>query len=197
MRRAVLRTLSAGAVSGLAVLLLYVAESWGDGQEGFVVSEPNRYEGDLVFVDAAQDYSRNHPDSGGRWVDWERDVWMFAFTSDLEVHKKALEAAGLDMESGKHELVLVQYTFAELEAVQDLLHKDWALLDPEWEMIRARWDPSTNSVEVGVSWTDQDRVQPFIDFLADRFSFPAWTVVTGAPPIEADDALGSSGDSII
>lgn len=195
MRKAMVLVVSAVAVVVTAILL--VSALTPHDRSGFVTTEPNLYEGDLVFVDAANEYSDSHPDTGGMWVDWERDVWVFAFTSDLEVHKGALEAAGLDMDSGKHELVLVEYTFAELEAVQDLIHEDWPLIDEEWELIRTRVDASTNTVEVGVPWTDQDRAQRLIWFLAERYSFPAWSVATGAPPIDSDGAFGSSRETAV
>ncbi len=194
MRRATVLAVSTVVVVLLGVVFLYEFGPLGDSD--FVLPEVNRYEGDIVFLPAAQDYSGSHPDSGGRWIDWERDVWMFAFTSDLDVHRKALEEAGLDMDSGKHELVLVKYTNVELDAVRDRLHEDWAVPAVEWDLIRARVDTSTNGVEVGVPWTDQDRVQPLIDSRGDRHSFPAWSVVTGAPPLESDDAFRSSRNSV-
>lgn len=132
------------------------------------------------YLDAQDDYA-------GNWASDDCAVMTIAFTGDLDRHRADLVAFGLDVDSGRYELVEREFSSAQLEAARVALNADWDRLVADWGVVAvfhyARW----NHVSVWVEWSDEARAAELLAFLEEEYDFTGFDIVTGATKPNPDN----------
>jgi hypothetical protein len=133
------------------------------------------------IVEEAERYASAQIEFAGEWASEDCSFLFYAFTDNLAEHRAALARLGVDMDSGRYQLIQVQFTLGELSTARNALTADLEQLAIDWGVVFVGIDTEANRVIVAVDWdSDSTREAQLLADLSARYHFGGFAVVTGA-----------------